>query len=484
MNRVLENIDYKNIFKYFEEISNIPRGSGYNKKISDYLVKFAVERGLRYVQDEALNVIIYKEATEGMENVPGIIIQGHMDMVCEKDEDSDHDFEHDGLELIIENGYIHANKTTLGADDGIGVAYGLAILDDETIKHPAIEVLITTDEETGMDGAEALDPSLIHGKYLINLDSEDEGIILSSCAGGLRTDCSMPISREEKHGEVIELYISGLKGGHSGTEIVNKGRNATIELARFIYMCDKKVKLALVDLQGGLKDNVIPNAATAKVMVGENDIDAFANVFEEVATVLKSELSICEPDVKFEMKRCGKSCEMALIEESTKNVIRILQLIPNGVQVMSSSIEGLPESSLNLGIMHLTEDKLVTSHAVRSSVNDYKRYINDKLVMIYEAFGGNATMRSEYPAWEYKENSYLRDVCMSVHKNMYGRNAKIEAIHAGLECGILSGKIEGLDIVSFGPDMQDIHTSKERLHIESTKRVYDYLRNIIESIEK
>ena len=220
------------------------------------------------------------------------------------------------------------------------------------------------------------------------------------------------------------------------------------------------------------------------IMVGECDVDKFKCAFEETVDALKNECSVCEPNMKFEIVACNKANESVLTEASIRKVMHILQLIPNGVQVMSSSIEGLPESSLNLGIMHLTDDKLVTSHAVRSSVNDYKRYINDKLVMIYEAFGGTAVMRSEYPAWEYKENSYLRDVCMSVYKNMYGRNAKIEAIHAGLECGILSGKIEGLDIVSFGPDMQDIHTSKERLHIESTKRVYDYLRNIIESIEK
>ena len=205
MERVLEKIDYRNIFKYFEEISNIPRGSGNNQKISDYLVKFAVDRGLKVYQDKALNVVIYKDATPGLEDVPGIIIQAHMDMVCEKDEDSNHDFENDGLELLIEDGYVMANKTTLGADDGIGVAYALAILEETRLKHPAIEVLITTDEETGMDGAEQLDPSVIKGKYLLNLDSEDEGIILSSCAGGLRTDCSMPITRENKFANIIEI---------------------------------------------------------------------------------------------------------------------------------------------------------------------------------------------------------------------------------------------------------------------------------------
>ena len=235
MERVLESIDYKNIFKYFEEISRIPRGSGNNKKISDYLCKFAAMHNLKYVQDEALNVIIYKDATPGLEDVPGIIIQGHMDMVCEKDPDSEHDFENDALELIIEDGNITANGTTLGADDGIGVAYALAILEDDSLKHPAIEVLITTDEEVGMDGAIALDASLIHGKYLINLDSEDEGTILSSCAGGLTTDCTMPINRISKEGIVFNIELKGLKGGHSGTEIGNKGKNATILLSRLLY---------------------------------------------------------------------------------------------------------------------------------------------------------------------------------------------------------------------------------------------------------
>ena len=484
MEKMLEQIDYRNIFKYFEEISNIPRGSGNNRKISDYLVKFAVERGLKYYQDEALNVIIYKEASQGLEDVPGIIIQGHMDMVCEKDEDSNHNFETDGIELLIEDGYITANKTTLGADDGIGVAYALAILDEENLKHPAIEVLITTDEETGMDGAEALDASKLSGKYLINLDSEDEGIILSSCAGGLRSDCSMPITRDVKNGVEVEVTISGLRGGHSGTEIVNNGKNATIELARTIYLCGKKVKPLLVDMYGGQKDNVIPNTAKARVLIEDSDLDKFEVVFNDVCNNLKDEYSACEPNVLFEMKECGRGDVSALTDEATDKVLRVLQLLPNGVQVMSSSIDGLPESSLNLGIMKLEEEQLLTSHSVRSSVNEYKRYINEKLNMLFEQFGGSATMRSEYPAWEYRENSYLREVCISVYKNMYGRNARIEAIHAGLECGILSGKIEDLDMVSFGPDMQDIHTSKERLHIESTKRVYDYLRNIIETIEK
>ncbi|MBE5936264.1 MAG: aminoacyl-histidine dipeptidase [Lachnospiraceae bacterium] len=484
MERVLENIDYRNIFKYFEEICNIPHGSGNNKKISDYLVRFAVDRGLEYYQDEALNVIIYKPASEGMEDVPGVIIQGHMDMVCEKDSDSNHNFEEDPLELIIEDGWIKANKTTLGADDGIGVAYALAILDEKNMKHPAIEVLITTDEETGMDGAEALDGSKIKGKYLMNLDSEDEGVILSSCAGGLRTDCTMPVERQMYKGTTFNVGISGLKGGHSGTEIVNNGKNATIELARILYMCRKEADFVLFDMNGGQKDNVIPNTANARIVVADNEANKLEKLFRECASQLKAEYRSCEPDVEYTLVKLKEDNQLALTSCATDKVLRILQLVPNGVQVMSSLVDGLPESSLNLGIMKLTDDKLVTSHSVRSSVNEYKRYINEKLVMLYEQFGGNAVMRSEYPAWEYKEDSYLREVCMNVFKNMYGRNARIEAIHAGLECGILAGKIEGLDIVSFGPDMRDIHTSRERLNIESTKRVYDYIKNIIESIER
>ena len=294
----------------------------------------------------------------------------------------------------------------------------------------------------------------------------------------------MPIAREVKNGIEVELTISGLKGGHSGTEIVNNGKNATIELARAIYLCSKKVKVVLSDMCGGQKDNVIPNTAKARILVEECDFDKFETVYNEVTSSLKDEYCVCEPNTAFDMKECGRGDVKILTQESSDKVLKVLQLIPNGVQVMSSSIDGLPESSLNLGIMKLEDDWLITSHSVRSSVNQYKRYINDKLNMLFEQFGGSATMRSEYPAWEYRENSYLREVCLSVYKNMYGRNARIEAIHAGLECGILSGKIEDLDMVSFGPDMQDIHTSKERLHIESTKRVYDYLRNIIETIEK
>lgn len=497
MERVLESIDYKNIFKYFEEISRIPRGSGNNKKISDYLCKFAAMHNLKYVQDEALNVIIYKDATPGLEDVPGIIIQGHMDMVCEKDPDSEHDFENDALELIIEDGNITANGTTLGADDGIGVAYALAILEDDSLKHPAIEVLITTDEEVGMDGAIALDASLIHGKYLINLDSEDEGTILSSCAGGLTTDCTMPINRISKEGIVFNIELKGLKGGHSGTEIGNKGKNATILLSRLLYNLNQYVNFELIDLCGGQKDNVIPNAAKSKVSVTRDKLEEFINNYFYLTEQLIEEHSACEPNMEFLItdlhdkvlnkanpNKNNMACteDMVLDRESFDKVMKCLQLLPNGVQVWSSSIEGLVESSLNVGIMKLTDTELVTSHSVRSSINTYKFYIYEKLNMLFSLLGGKAEKRSEYPAWEYRENSYLREVCQNVYRNMYGRNARIEAIHAGLECGILSGKLPYLDMVSFGPDMKDIHTTGESLNIESTKRVYDFIHNIIESI--
>lgn len=499
MERVLESIDYKNVFKYFEEISNIPRGSGYNKKISDYLVRFSIERGLDFVQDDALNVVIYKPATKGLETVPGIILQGHMDMVCEKDDDVEHDFENEGIELIIKDGNITANGTTLGADDGIGVAYALAVLDDDNLRHPNLEVLITTDEEVGMDGAIALDASLIKGKYLINLDSEDEGTILSSCAGGLTTDCSMPINRESKSGIVFNIELKGLKGGHSGTEIGGDGKNATIMLSRLLYTVNQYVNFELVDMFGGQKDNVIPNTAKAKISITRDKLEEFINNYFYITEKLVEEHSICEPNMEFLLtdmhnkvfnkanpnkNNMAYSEEMVLDRDSFDRVMTCLQLVPNGVQVWSSSIEGLVESSLNIGVMKLTDSELVTSHSVRSSINSYKFYIFEKLQMLFKALGGKAIKRSEYPAWEYRENSYLREVCQNVYRNMYGRNARIEAIHAGLECGILSGKLPHLDMVAFGPDMKDIHTSNESLNIESTKRVYDFIRNIIESINR
>lgn len=480
---MLSSMDYKNVLKYFAEISAVPRGSYNNKGISDFLVGFAKEQGLRYVQDEALNVIIYKDATEGYEEHPPVILQGHMDMVCVKEETSNHDFTKEGLELLVEDDFLHANKTTLGGDDGIAVAYGLALLADKTIKHPALEVLITTDEETGMDGAKALDASLLMGEYMINVDSEDEGTVLISCAGGLRVYGELPLKRIEANGVELTITISGLKGGHSGCEIHQYRTNATLLLARVLKELQNVSSFLLVSMAGGTKDNAIPAFAEAKILLPKDKVLAVREALNSAIIAYKKELEGAEPALDIRVAVGEEKSELAVHPNSLEKMLFLLIQAPNGVQVMSSNVEGLVESSLNLGIFEVQEEKAVFHYSVRSSVSSYKHYLRDKLLYLFEFLGGDAEANSEYPAWEYQKDSPFRDLFCRVFETEYGYAPKLMAIHAGLECGIISEKLPGIEIVSIGPDMKDIHTPKERLSISSSIRVYKFIEKLLENMK-
>lgn len=483
MNSVLSAIDYKGIFKFFEEICAIPHGSRNNKEISDYLVSFAKTRGLKYWQDEFLNVVIVKEATKGYEDKPTVIIQGHMDMVCEKRPEIVHDFMKDGLDLKVDGDFIYANGTTLGGDDGIALAYALAILDNDSYVHSRLEVVITTDEEIGMDGAAGLDTTPLQGQYMFNIDSEDEGILLSSSAGGLTSICTIPLQYEEKEGTIYQIDISGLQGGHSGVEIHKNRTNASILMGRLLFDSGKKINYDLIEVKGGLKDNSIPRESTAKILVQSKDEDTLKETIDSLSAVYKNELKTSEPGLKVGINKLNDNSKVDVLKtESYKNVMTMLLYAPNGVQVNSSDIEGLVESSLNLGILNMEDGKIIFSYAVRSSLSSYKRYLSDKLQNITELLGGNYTARGDYAAWEYKKDSKLRDTLVKVYRRDYGEEPKIEAIHAGLECGIFAGKINNLDIVSFGPNMHDIHTPDERLSISSAKRVFDYVVNCLKEL--
>lgn len=472
----LEEIEYKGIFRYFEEISNIPRGSRNNQAISDYLVEFAQKRGFEYWQDEFLNVVIIKEATKGYEHVPTLIIQGHMDMVCEKAPGIDHDFLKEGLDLAIDGDFVYAKGTTLGGDDGIAIAYALAILDDDSIIHPRLELLITTDEEIGMDGAIGLDASKLHGKQMLNIDSEEEGILLISSAGGLTGTCKLPIEYENKTGSQYEIQISGLQGGHSGTEIHKNRFNASLLLGRVLFELCSGADYDLVDIYGGLKDNSIPRESTAVILVTPQNEQHIQSALLQVSKTLREELRSSEPGLKITMDKVGERKEvLVMLPESFRNIIFMLLNTPNGVQVHSSDIEGLVESSLNLGILKIIEKEVYFCYSVRSSKNTYKHYLSSKLQFLIEYMGGTYEIRGEYAPWEYKSDSKLREKLIQVYQKMYQTAPKIEAIHAGLECGILASKIKDLDIVSLGPNIYDIHTPEERLSISSAKRVYDYL---------
>lgn len=474
----IKQYDYKNVLKYFCDISSVPRGSGYNTKISNYLRDFAAEHGIECVQDGLENIIMKKPATPGFENVPGVIIQGHMDMVCVKDRGCTHNFEEEPLELFLDNGMLGARGTTLGGDDGIAVAYGMALLTDETLKHPAITVIITTDEETGLYGAGGLDSKHLDGGYVINCDSEIEGEVLVSCAGGLRFVGLFDFEREEKKGNRITVSVSGLQGGHSGAEIHKNRTNASVLLGRILFEL-KPAGFALASINGGEKDNAIPVDATAEFITSE-PVEAICGRFEDIKNLLTKELFASEPGLKIEISACGDASLMTAPEKISENIVAALVLTPNGIRKMSAEISGLVESSLNLGVLLMTETKCEFHYSVRSSKSSFKQFTSNGLELMFKMLGAASERHGEYPAWEYRPESRLRELYGRAFREVAGREAHFSAIHAGLECGILSEKNPKLDLISIGPDMKDIHTTRERLSVESSVRVYKTIEHCLE----
>ena len=481
--RVLENCEPKNVFYYFEEICKIPHGSRNTKQISDYLVNFAKDHGFDYVQDELNNVVIYKPATAGYENAPTVILQGHMDMVCEKRPDVEHDFEKDGLNLSVKDGYISANGTTLGGDDGIAVAYALALLDSTDIPHPALEVVITVDEEIGLLGAFGLDCSVLKGKRMINMDSEAEGSLWISCAGGLSAVSSIPVQRVEAEGKKIQVKVCGLMGGHSGSEIDKKRANANVLMARFLYGLKREADYEMISLEGGQKDNAITREAVAELLIDEEQTEAVKAYAAKVQEGLREEYEGSDAGITIQITEGDVETAMILHPTSREKVLFYLMEVPFGIQKMSGSIEGLVETSTNIGIVKLYEDEFFASSGVRSSVEAARDALSDKIQYLTEFLGGEYTIQGAYPAWEYRKESPLRDKMVSVYEEMYGQKPAVVAIHAGLECGLFYKKIEGLDCVSLGPDMKDIHTSEEVLDIASTERVWNYLVKVLEQLK-
>ena len=479
--RALENCEPKRVFYYFEELCKIPHGSGNTKQISDYLVSFAKEHGLEYVQDEMNNVVIYKPATKGYEDAPAVILQGHMDMVCEKRPDVEHDFTKDPLNISVQDGYVTANGTTLGGDDGIAVAYGLALLESEDIAHPALEVLITVDEEIGLLGAEGIDCSVLKGKRLINLDSEAEGSLWISCAGGLSGISTIPVQRVEAEGQKAAVKITGLMGGHSGAEIDKKRANANVLMGRFLYSLQKETAYEIISLAGGQKDNAITREADAELLV--EDINAVKACAEKLQKGFQEEYAGTDEKITVEITDLGAASAKVLHPTSREKVLFFLMEVPFGIQKMSGTIDGLVETSTNIGIVKLGEDEFLGSSSVRSSVEAAGAALSDKICYLTEFLGGEYTVQGAYPAWEYRKDSPLRDRMVEVYEEMYGEKPNVVAIHAGLECGLFYKKIEGLDCVSIGPNMKDIHTSEEMLDIASTERVWKYLVKVLEYLK-
>ena len=476
---VLANLEPKAVFGFFEEIASIPHGSGNIEAISDYLVEFAKKRKLDYVQDSVKNVIIYKKATAGYEEEKPIIIQGHMDMVCVKNPDCKKDMTKEAIDLAVEGDFVYAKETSLGGDDGIAVAYALALLNSNVIAHPDLEVVLTVDEETGMGGAHNLDMSCFKGRQLLNIDSEDEGILLSSCAGGATLECMIPVTYEERSGTAFQVTITGLSGGHSGLDI-HKGRgNTNCLYGRMLFQLSKNLELGIANLFGGHKDNAIPSETRGLLVVGETDILEFLTKIKEFETILQKEYETSDPGLQIVCKQMEKGVIKVLDSDSKNRVVSSLIHQHCGVWAMSQKIEGLVESSANLGILRIDDRQVILHFSIRSSVQTVKEYMKELIVNQISMLGGKVNINSQYPAWEYKTESKLREKMTDVYQRMYGEQMKVEAVHAGLECGILSAKCPELDCVSFGPQMFHIHTPKEKLCISSTGRVWNYLVAIL-----
>ena len=466
---ILEGLRPAAALQYFEELCAIPHGSRDTKRISDYCVRFAQERGLRYVQDAHNNVVIYKDGTPGYETHPTVILQGHLDMVCEKDPGCDIDFSRDGLRLRQDGTYLFAEGTTLGGDDGIAVAYALAVLDSKELAHPPLEAVFTVDEEIGMLGADAMDMSVLKGRVMLNIDSEDEGILTAGCAGGATAALTLPVQRRAAQGQGWRVCVDGLTGGHSGVEI-HKGRVNANKLMGKILSLLPAVRIAA--LNGGAKDNAIPRSCEALLV---SDAPDFAARFAAAKAECLAQLPETEPHAEI-------SCVPAEVSQTlceSEAVLGLLNALPNGVQAMSADIAGLVQTSLNLGILATSEQAVTMTFSVRSSVGAEKQALLAKLSALAQQYGASLGLSGEYPAWEYRRESRLRETMVKTFEELYGREPVVDVIHAGLECGIFSDRLAGLDAVSFGPQMHDIHTSRERLELASVARTWDYLAAVL-----
>jgi len=474
MSGVLEGLEPRKVFTYFEQLTQIPRCSSHEKQVSDYLVEWARARGLEVVQDQALNLIIRKPASPGYETAPPVILQGHLDMVCEKNADTVHDFSKDTLKLRVDGDYIYASGTTLGADNGIAVAMAMAILDSPELDHPPLEVVLTTDEEAGMSGVQRLDPGLLKGRVLINLDSEEEGVFTAGCAGGGRVDFTIPVKKTTPHYKhFYRLTVKGLKGGHSGTDIDKERGNALRILGRVLNGLKDRCELA--GLSGGSKANAIPRESQALLAV--DDPAWLKETVSRWDSTLKRELAFTDPAVRI-LVEPDEAVETVYAPETHAKVVHLLNLVPNG-PLHRDPEHDVVVASNNLGVLTSDDTAITLTCAPRSSVRSLLDHFLETAAVIGEILHLQVKPSSFYPGWEYTPQSTIRDLCLKTYADLYHKPGKVNVIHAGLECGFFVEKIPGLDAISFGPDMFDVHSPNEHLSIASTQRTYTLLCEIL-----
>ena len=477
---VLSGLEPKAVFGFFESLCAIPRGSHHTGPVSEYLVAFAQARGLRYRRDEANNVVIWKDAAPGYEGAPTVMLQGHMDMLVEKERDCARNTDQDGPEVFVDGDEIGARGTTLGADDGIGVAMMLAALDDDQLQHGPLECVFTADEEVGLQGVRALDVSDLKAKFLINLDSMDERVLTVSCAGSTRVVSTLPVKRAHFEGKVCALMVDGFIGGHSGEDIHRGRANANHLMGRALMEIMDRTELRLLTVSGGAKDNTIPRDAAALIAV--KDPDAAKAVAKELAATLENEYRATESKVRVRLFPTRSSFE-PMDEDSTRRAATFLFCAPNGVQMMSAEVPGLVQTSLNFAQVYTEDDDVVSRFMIRSSINSQADETARRVMALTQALGGTATIPSTYSAWQYRPHSHLRDVMTDAFRTVYGAEPRIAAQHASLECGIFSGKIPDLDCISIGPDVVNVHTPRERLKVASTWRTWALLRETLRRLK-
>lgn len=481
----IESLLQNRVFYYFDQITKIPRESFHEEEIRNFLLDFAKKHNLESFTDEIGNVIIKKEASTSYEKSESIILQGHMDMVCEKDDDIEFDFKKDPIVYTIKDDRIVAEHTTLGADNGIAVAMILTILESDKYSHPKIEALFTVNEENGMTGARNLENKYLESKLLLNLDSEEEGKGCVSCAGGQRDLIvfKKEFKKLDKEYDFYDLIVSGLKGGHSGQEIHKGLGNSNKILARALYRIFEKFEANLISIEGGAKPNAIPRLAKAKLAVPKNDKKELQDLIVEINGELVKELGKVDPNVRLNLENTREENDKAFTDELSYRIICLLNILPDGVMSMSKNIEGLVEASVNVGVIVDNEETVEIITNIRSQVSSLKDNMANINKIAAKLVGAEFSIQSDYPAWEYKENSKLRDIASDAYKEITGEDFIFEEIHAGLECGLFKETIGDIDMLSIGPDMEGVHAPGENLSIPSTERVFEFVIKILEKLK-
>ncbi len=484
MREAIEALEPRLIWKNFYALNQIPRCSKHEEKVSEFVMDFAKKLGLPVKKDEAGNVLISKPATPGMEKRPAVVIQGHLDMVCEKNNDVEHDFSKDPIKMRVEDGWVTAEGTTLGADNGIAIAIGMALMEATDIPHPPLEFLFTIDEETGLTGANALKSDFVQGRILLNIDSEEEGALYIGCAGGLNTAISHTIDWQEApaHSETFALKIGGLRGGHSGLNINDGLGNAIILMGRLLYALSDKVNVHLAAINAGSKHNAIPRECESIIVIPENQKEAARKVIKEYENYFREELKFTDKGIFISLETSDQA-KKVFDAKLTAHTIRLIYAIPNGVMAMSHAIEGLVETSTTLAIIKTNDDSIDLLTSQRSSVASSVDDTANKIKAISELAGFSVKFEDGYPSWEPNPDSKLLATCKKIYANKYGKEPEVKAIHAGLECGIIGEHYEGMDMISFGPDIFGAHSPDEKMRISSVQHIWDYVQEILKNIQ-